>query len=249
MIAITHSFNAALIVGGIAAFVVFILVPLEPDDIEEARMLDAMEEARVIRAKAEQYGQAPSQPSRRPLTDQAAGSPHYQHKGGAMRLGSIFTAALAALHILDEARHTPADVFSGGPLLPQSKRGVMVTIEQTPEMAELYRAGWSQDWIAERLGIAQSTVHYHLRKQRESVDHPAAIQGGCLTGRWIGPCAYNEAGATTYEIAQVMGRDHSSISERLQRAGVPLRSRSEIARLAWRREAQTYKTTEIDVIR
>ena len=29
-----------------------------------------------------------------------------------------------------------------------------------------------------------------------------------------------EAGATTYEIAQVMGRDHISISERLQRAGI-----------------------------
>ena len=37
----------------------------------------------------------------------------------------------------------------------------MITIKQAREMKTLYQAGWSQDWIAERLGVAQSTVHYH----------------------------------------------------------------------------------------
>lgn len=117
-----------------------------------------------------------------------------------------------------------------------SERGLMVTIRQAREMAELYRAGWSQDWIAEQFGVAQSTIHYHLRKQgvrrRPRLGNPGRLSHEEMD-RTV---RLYKAGLTTYEIGQALERSHSSIAERLRRAGVPLRSKSEAAAEAWRRK-------------
>ena len=68
-------------------------------------------------------------------------------------------------------------------------------------MKTLYQAGWSQDWIAERLGVAQSTFHYHLRKQRVRRRPPGGNPGRLSHREMDRTVRLYEAGATTYEIA------------------------------------------------
>jgi DNA-directed RNA polymerase specialized sigma24 family protein len=117
----------------------------------------------------------------------------------------------------------------------------MVTVRQVREMIAFYQAGWSQDWIAERFGIAQSTVHYHLHQHLRKHQ----FRGPGSTASRL---SHSEMDRTVFlytvvkkdinEIGEMLGLNKSSVHERLQRAGVQMRSPSEAAKLSWAKRQQ-----------
>lgn len=115
----------------------------------------------------------------------------------------------------------------------------MVTVKQVMEMIRLYKAGFSQDWIAERFGISQSTVHYHLHRHGSRIKFRKPGYSSAEINRLSHEelertvFLYTVNKLTIYEIGRLLNRNPSTIHERLRRAGVEMRSPSEAQKLSW----------------
>lgn len=111
-----------------------------------------------------------------------------------------------------------------------------LTVRQITEMVELYQAGWSQGYIAERFGVAQSTVHYHLHRHHSRIQfrgpggNPGTLSHAEMERTVF---LYTVAKLSIDDIAHLLHRNRTTIWGRLRRAGVAMRTPSERAKRAW----------------
>lgn len=109
--------------------------------------------------------------------------------------------------------------------MPRTKQ---VTVQQVDHMQEMYEAGWSLRFIAKQLGLAQSTVFYHLDKRdverrdknsecrHDRIDYNVIMRTIFL---------YHDCGLTSTQVGRIMDVEAGTVLRRLRLGGAPPRAR------------------------